>query len=437
MKKYILLLLALAALSSCKTNKATEEHSHQDGEEQIIEITDEQMRSAEIEIANVQMRNIAATVHANGQLALPPQNEAEINSLIAGRISEIKIQGGYAVKKGQVVAYIENLDVITMQEDYLSLKKQAAFSEQEYERQKELHANKAASEKTFQQVSAAYNADKARLAGLEIRLKQIGINPAEVADGKFSPRIPITAPISGVIGKVFVKTGSYVEVQTPLMELADHSSMHCDLNVYEKDIALVKPGQNVHLHLTNSNEEIHGKVYRINRSFENESKSIIVHVAIDERSSSGDCGLSGNGSGSGNGGRSGSNSSAGKVTLLPGMYVSAEIEVENALAAAVPENAVVRSEGKEFVFAVADTDEQEHSHEGKHSHEGEHSHNESEKERTAFQKVEVTTGNRRDGYIAITPTAKQSAPFTQETRIASKGAIYLLSATLGEPSHEH
>jgi cobalt-zinc-cadmium efflux system membrane fusion protein len=434
MKKYTLFLLTLA-LISCKTNTTSDQQEHNHSEEQAIKVTDKQMRSAGIEIANIEMKNIAATVRANGQLALPPQNEAEINSLIAGRISEITIQEGYAVKKGQIVAYIETLDIITMQEDYLSLKKQAEFSLQEYERQKELHANKAASEKTFQQVSSTYNADKARLAGFEIRLKQIGINPVEVADGKFSPRIPITAPINGVIGKVFVKTGSYVEMQTPLMELADHSSMHCDLNIYEKDIAFVKAGQNVHLHLTNSDEEIHGKVYRINRSFENESKSIIVHVAIDGRSD----------------GRDGAGG-VGKVTLLPGMYVQAEIEVENALQTTVPENAVVRSEGKEFVFVtVAATehshDKQDgHSHESKQSlnehrhddnnHEGEQSHEQSA-EHTEFQKVEVITGNRQDGYIAITPAANANTTFTPRTQIATKGAIYLLSATLGEPSHEH
>ncbi|MDR0619392.1 MAG: efflux RND transporter periplasmic adaptor subunit [Bacteroidales bacterium] len=411
MKKYILLLASLAVVS-CKTGTTSEQDTHQHDSERTVEITDIQMLSAGIEIADIEMRNIAATVHANGQLALSPQNEAEVNPLITGRISEITIQEGYSVKKGQVVAYIENLDVITMQEDYLSLKKQAIFSEQEYERQKDLHANKATSEKTFQQVSAAYNADKARLAGLEMRLKQLGIIPDEVANGNFSSRVPITAPINGVVGKVFVKTGSYVEMQTPLMELADHNSMHCDLNVYEKDIASVKVGQNVHLHLTNSDEEIHGKVYRINRSFENESKSIIVHVEIDRSSKNGN--------------------GTGKVTLLPEMYVSAEIEIENALVPAVPESAVVRSEGKKFIFAVAE----QHTHEEKDGHkEGESG------KHTKFKKVEVVTGSRQDGYIAVTPVTDagkaQSVVFTPDTRIAAKGAIYLLSATLGEPSHEH
>ncbi|MDR1974775.1 MAG: efflux RND transporter periplasmic adaptor subunit [Bacteroidales bacterium] len=421
---YIILLFTLAFIS-CKTNSSKEEHSHEHGEEQIVSITHEQMLSAGIDTGTVQLKNIAGTVRANGQLALPPQNEAEINSLIAGRISEISVQAGYSVKKGQVVAYIENLDIIQMQENYLSLKKEIVFSEQEYNRQKELYQNKATSEKIFQQVSATYSADKARLSGLEIRLKQLGIDTKKVAEGDFSSRIPIVAPIGGVIGKVFVKTGSYVEVQTPLMELADHSSMHCDLNVYEKDFAFVRQGQNVHLHITNSDEEIHGKVYRINRSFENESKSITVHVAIDRQD---------------------------KVMLIPGMYVSAEIEVENALVPAVPESAVVRSEGKEFIFVETTEDTHGHENENKaeHAHaesgcsenahenenEAEHAHADGEslcgEHATKFRKVEVVTGNRQDGYVAIT-----SANLEPDTHIVVKGAIYLLSSTLGEPSHEH
>ena len=77
-------------------------------------------------------------------------------------------------------------------------------------------------------------------------------------------------------------------------------------------------------------ESISGKVYSINQSFENDSKSITIHVKLDNRDG---------------------------VKLLPGMYVSALINIGNQLVKAVPVNAVAHAEGKQFIFLFTGTEE--------------------------------------------------------------------------------
>jgi Membrane-fusion protein len=103
------------------------------------------------------------------------------------------------------------------------------------------------------------------------------------------------------------------------------------LQVYEKDLFKVKDGQKVEFILTNqNNKQITGTIYGINQSFENENKSVIVHAKI---------------------------SNAGSIKLLPGMYVSALINVGNQTVQAVPVDAVVNAEGKTFIFIVSGEEE--------------------------------------------------------------------------------
>lgn len=85
-----------------------------------------------------------------------------------------------------------------------------------------------------------------------------------------------------MVGEIHIKTGSYADMQTPLMEITDNSQIQCNVQVFEKDFSKVKAGQQVEIALTNMGKKsITGKVYSINQSFENDSKSITVHVKVN------------------------------------------------------------------------------------------------------------------------------------------------------------
>lgn len=98
-------------------------------------------------------------------------------------------------------------------------------------------------EKYFNRLHPKYETDKARLAGLETQLRQLNINPQMAAAGNFVTQIPILAPINGVVGEIHIKTGSYADMQTPLMEITDNSQIQCNIQVFEKDFPKVKTGQ--------------------------------------------------------------------------------------------------------------------------------------------------------------------------------------------------
>lgn len=389
-------------------DKSDEEHS------EAIELTAEQMKAVGIEIGKVELKNLSSVIKASGQLEVPPQNKADVTSLVGGIIKKIFVLEGNYVKKGQTVAMIENPEFIKLQQEYLSIKKGHTYTMQEFERQKELKENDAGTGKIYQQAESNLMAENARLTGLETQMKQLGISPASIANGNIVTQLPIRAPIGGVVGHININVGAYVDVTKSLMDIIDNSNIHCDLLVFEKDLFKVKVGQEVNFILTNQdNRQITGRVYGINQSFESENKAVIVHAVIKDGA---------------------------KYKLIPGMYVSALIKVGNQNVTAVPVDAVVKSEGKEYIFIVdgehqeleADKDQikkevNEEKEAGEKKEESEAVEN-----KLAFKMVEVITGVSELGYVQITFADK----VPENARVVIKGTFYILSKTKGGEEEE-
>jgi membrane fusion protein, heavy metal efflux system len=378
---------------------ATEEHTDEEG----LEVTEEQMNAVGIQLGSVELKNLSEVVKASGQLAVPPQRQADVNVLSGGIIRRIYPLEGQWVRKGQPLVTIENTELAEIQEEYITAKNSFSFTAAELQRQKELDEAEAGTKKKLQEAQARYNTETAQINALEKRLRQFGINPSSVSKGNITTQISVYAPISGTVGHIAVNTGTYAQPGNALMEIIDNSQIHCDLVVYEKDLFRVKTGQRVSFMLTNqNNREIVGRIYGINKSFEDESKGIIVHAVIENANTFG---------------------------LIPGMYVTALISVGSAKVPAVPVDAVVRSEGKDYVFVVeegAETHEEEKPATDKEEAE-EHGHG------IHFKMMEVATGVSELGYIHITFLEK--AP--ENAKIVVKGANYLLSKAKGPASHDH
>ncbi len=305
----IILAVIVVYLSGCsgssrKTEVTTEdstatEAGHEEGEEhgEALELTEIQMKAMDIQLGTIELKNLSNVIKASGQLAVPPQRRADVNVLMGGVIRRIYPLEGQSVKKGQVIAIIENTQLAEIQEEYVTAKNSFSFTAAELKRQQELDEANAGTKKKLQEAQANYNSEKARLGAMEKQLRQLGINPASAESGNINTHMNVTAPISGTVGHISVNTGAFANPGNSLMEIIDNSQIHCDLIVFEKDLFRVKIGQKVRFILANqNNREITGRIYGINKSFEDEGKGIIVHAIIEDANTFG---------------------------LIPGMYVTA------------------------------------------------------------------------------------------------------------------
>ena len=360
-----------------------------------VELNEAQYKASGIVLGSFAMKNLSEVVNANGYTKLPPQNQADVSVYLPGIVKSILVIEGQLVRKGQLLATLESPEYARLQQDYLTSKSNLEYLNLEYDRQKILSDENVNSKKIYQKTKSDYEIEKARFSSLQRQLNLLHLNPGG------SATLPILAPIAGYITEITIKLGSNAEVGKPLFSIVDNSKLHVDLLVYEKDLYKVKPGQNIRFVLTNQdNTEIRGKVFNVGKAFENETKSVAVHADI----------LNAN------------------QALISGMYVNALIDVGAKDVQSLPVEAVVKAEGREFIFILEGEEAEKSEEHGKPAaEEGKHFH---------FQRIEVKTGTSQLGFVEVSllHEVPPNAP------IVLKGAYYIQSHLLkseGGGGHEH
>ena len=119
------------------------------------------------------------------------------------------------------------------------------------------------------------------------------------------------------------------------------------------------------------------------------------------------------------------------------MYVNALIDVGTNAVAALPLEAIVKADGREFIF-VLEEGHKEESHDEKegHNHEDGDKHDEDTGKSYHFQRIEVKTGTAQLGYVQVSLLQK----IDPNAKIVLKGAYYIQSHLLkseGGGGHSH
>lgn len=395
MIKRILIVVAATAVAilgftlwqkSQAENPHADEHEHEEHVDvENILLNEKQIKAVDLKWGNVETRELDATIQVNGALVLRAQNIGMVTSLMSGVVKNVYVKEGQQVAKGQIVAAIENTDVLSLQREYFTTYQECESARQEMERQKLLASNGAGVKKNMQMARKDYQVARASMVGIARQLQQIGISAASVAKGHFTSVFPLRAPVSGTVSELTASLGSYADMQTPLMKISNNKAVECDLNVFEKDLGKIKNGNRVFLSLTNQpGVKLTGKVYGMNESFNKGTKSVAVHVKLD---------------------------AAPGAKLFDGMYVSGQIATGRQMCFALPNKAIVSAEGKQYVFAL--------NHEPK---KGEYS----------FSRHEVTTGVSTDGYTEVTLCKHVK----EGLKVVTDNAFYLASM-MGEHGDEH
>ena len=392
MKKYsikiALILITLFTLSACNNNtsnadhqEAEEEHHHE--EENTTTLTQTQIKTVDIRLGHIEQKALTATLKANGVLSVPADHQAKVSTIYTGIIQSVKVEIGTYVHKGQVIATISNPDFLQQQQRLLTINSQIELAQQELDRQQILYEGNAGTGKNLQAATTQLRTLRTEKAALEEQIRLMGLNPKTLTNEGMQSTLAVVAPISGNISAVYTNNGAYVDASTPIVEIIDNSSLHLHLQVYERDLPYIKVGQQVHFNPTNNtSREYDAQVYNIAASFENESKSIIVHCHIE-----GD-----------------------KQGLISGMNVTGVISLDKETAPAVPNDAIVEDSGKSYIFVITHTDDKE----------------------TTFEKIEVAKGASESGYTAIAPVK----PIAPEQTIATKGAFFINATLVNSGEHE-
>jgi cobalt-zinc-cadmium efflux system membrane fusion protein len=392
---FITLWMSCASPSKPSTGHENEEHQHEKQKnKEEVHLVQQQMEVMDIELDLFQELNLSTTVKANGQLELPPQNKANLSSMLGGRVKRIMVLEGDFVKQGQTLAYLEHPNFLDLQQQYMMAFSELKYKQQEYERKSGLFKDSISSGKSLQEAEATYLSALAQHNGLKAKLELMDMDTKAIQQGQFSSTIPIRSPINGYVRLIEINVGRYVQPEEELFEIVDNEHIHIDLMVYEKDMDKVKKGQSVIFSLTNHSSGVFtGRIFAVGKSFEKGPKAMMVHAEIDNKTGN----------------------------LLPGMYVDARIVTNTSVVNALPNDAIVSDGGLNYIFVLKPRST---SSNAVSAHQNEY----------VFRKIEVSTGASDIGFTEAVPVYD----LPPHIKVVSKGAFYLLAEMKkGEGGHGH
>lgn len=380
-------LFAIALLTACGGGATgaggEEEHHDEHGEEHGPEVAlnADQIKAIGLITGGMEKRGLKTALKANGRLMLPPGNSAQVSVLIGGIVRDIPVQEGQRVEKGQVLATLENIEFLQLQQDYLETEANLVVLTADLKRQQDLHTDQINATKTLERAQAEMTSAKARLATMAAKLRMFGTDPARLAPEAISSTYALRAPISGNLTHIAITLGQFAEPNKPLFDVVDNRGLHIDLNVFEQDLARVRVGQKVVFgHAGEPVGQHTATIFGLNKAFESDQQAIIAHAKLDDTSEE----------------------------LLPGMYIEALIMTDSTQAWSLPSEAVVSNGDEHFIFV--------------------------EDEPNTYKQVQVRTGASELGYTEIVLLNELPA----EAKVVLKGAYYLLSElTKGSGEHNH
>jgi cobalt-zinc-cadmium efflux system membrane fusion protein len=360
-------LLCSLLLYSCGTPPANETKEAPDAaEEKTVSLSPAQLQNAGVVLGNIEQRSLSSIIKVSGKIDVPPQNMVSISMPLGGYLKTMKLLPGMPVSKGEVIATMEDLQYIQLQQEYLTTQAKLEYAEKEYQRQKELNQSKASSDKVLQQTQNDFKTQKIMLSALAEKLKLINVNAATLAENTLSKAVNIYSPITGFVSKVNVNIGKYVNPSDVLFELINPSDIHLNLKVFEKDIELLSVGQKVIAYNNQTDKKYNCEILLISQDL-SADRTADIHCHFEKYDK----------------------------TLVPGMYMNADIETKRSNVSAIPEAAVVNFEGADYIFMAEN--------------------------KNHFTLVPVKTGSKENGFLEII-----NGNSLKEKQIVVKGAYALL-----------
>ncbi len=337
----------------------------------IINISQDQFVRSGYEISKIETKDFPLELHVNGHLDIPRKDHFTISSYVGGIIQGLDLIEGEFVRKGQPLFTLSSTDIITLQQEYLQLRSEMDFLNDEVARQKLLADENISASKNYTKAKYEQAIGSAKLAGLQKNLQLIGINASALTIDRIVDKLTFTAPNNGYVDLLQINNGGYLPASVRALDIYSMRGLHLELKVLESDIAKVNIGQAIEYTISSFPGSVFKTTIELIEKFVDERGMVNVHCVVLPKD----------------------------IPLLSdGMVVNATIRIDHSAQQALPEEAIVML-GKVHYILIQSTDDP-----------------------TKFAKHRVILGTNYRGYTQVT----NAEDLPVEANVLTKGAYYVL-----------
>jgi len=321
-KKIIFIFLSSALLISCSKSNNAPEVKKLDPLE--IAITPEIQKQIKTEVVGNQ--DISETLMIPGRLEAQNLRLAKIGSPINGRVSDIYGGLGDVVKKGQVLARVNSIELTQNQLTLIKATQLIGLKTKAVERAKLLFDADVISKAEMQRIEAELEAVKADFRASKDQLEILGMSEKAIEKLELSGQVnsygDVISRTNGTIITKVINLGQIVQPEDVLFSVADLSKLWGVAEIPEQQVAFVQKDQDVTIEVPALNKKIQGKIVYEGDIVNPETRTVMVRTEIDNAD----------------------------LKLKPDMLISMFIQSKKVSKLAIPASAVVRENDRNYIF---------------------------------------------------------------------------------------
>jgi len=298
----------------------------------VIELSPEEKKVIEIATITASFRALRTQLQAVGKVYAHPNRKAIVSYAFPARISDIHVRIGDWVKAGQEVVTLQSEEVGNALSDFYKSKADYELARVNCERAKRLYDRGVGSQKDYLACEAEFKVAEATLNAAEKKLHVLGFTEIQVQaidkTHQINPVITLFAPIHGKIIAYNAVLGAMVDQATEILTILNPEILVIDAEIYEKDIAKIRIGQQIDVAVpAYPGEKFEGKVSYISDVLNEQTRTIQVRAEVENSS----------------------------YKLKPGMFADVIIFLNHQIQALVlPKEAILDERGEDIVFLQRD-----------------------------------------------------------------------------------
>ena len=229
----LLLSLIVAPLTACKSTPPP--------------AAENQPSNVGVETSTAHVQQSTDYLEVPARVSADPSHVVRIFPPLSGRMLGLRVLPGQEVKKGDVIAQLQSSDIAAARADFEKAKIEVIRADRALNRGKLLLQHDVLSQADYYELEATAQSAHSELERSRQRIHELGF-----AEDGVSDEVSLRSPISGVVLDIGSSAGEMqrsLDNANAIATIANIDSVWIIGDVFERDLASLKPGRDVEIHL--------------------------------------------------------------------------------------------------------------------------------------------------------------------------------------------
>ncbi|MFW5792944.1 MAG: efflux RND transporter periplasmic adaptor subunit [Bacteroidota bacterium] len=214
-------------------------------------------KALNVNVIIVEPERLVEIINSSGTLI--PDEEVDLSFETSGKIIQLKFDEGTKIKKGQLLAKINDKP---LQAQLQKLQAQKKLSEEREYRQRSLLSRDAISQESYDQAVTELQSIEADIMLIQARIEETELR----------------APFDGIIGLRHVSEGAYVNQNTQIARLIKINPLKIEFSVPERYSGEIKSGFPIKFNLDGVKDALEATVYAVEPKVDISTRNILVRA---------------------------------------------------------------------------------------------------------------------------------------------------------------